>query len=78
MSATIDTRTVMFLVDDIGHAGEPIRFNYLNEANTFAGVMARRGATAIISVVSVDRHGDAFGPVLRLSTHGPITTGAVN
>jgi hypothetical protein len=83
MSATKDKRTVMFLVDDVAQGGEPIHFTRLDEATTFAGVMARRGSTATISVVSLDRHGAAFGPVLPLSTHRPmmdpgVVTGTIN
>ena len=71
MSATSEKLTVMFLVDDICQGGEPIRFSHLDEATTFAGVMVRRGSTATVSVVSLDQHGTAFGPIMPLSTHGP-------
>ena len=78
MSPKRDTRTVMFLVNDVGQGGEPIRFSHLNEATTFAGVMARRGSTAKVSVVSLDQHGADFGPVMPLSTHGPMMAGTIN
>lgn len=77
MSPKRDTRTVIFLVDSVGHDGEPIQFSHLNEATAFAGVMARRGSTAKVSVVSLDQHGATFGPVMALSTHGPAMMGSV-
>jgi len=78
MSATSDKRTVAFLVGQAGGDEEPIRFTHLDEATTFAGVMARRGTTATVGVVSLDQHGAAFGPVMALSTHGPVLAGTIN
>ena len=78
MTATSDKRTVAFLVGDAGLDGDLIRFTHLDEATTFAGVMARRGATATVGVVSLDQHGTAFGPVMTLSTHQPVLAGTIN
>lgn len=78
MMPKADTRTVAFLVDDLRRGGEPIRFSHLDEANTMAGVMARRGSTARVSVVSLDEDGQTFGPVMRLGTYGPVIIGTIN